>query len=175
MFLEPESAISVEKPKEEAPVQAPVEDVKPALPPSPVVEVPVPATKAPEVEENKKQSKRAAKAKKQPVVSEQVEPMDVTPPLPVVEVKPIEKPVEQPVVVPTPVPTPAPAPVSAPAQVPVSAPAVPAVVEAVVAVPSVEQVAVTEMPTADAAAVPEAAADKGSKSKKGKGKKNKKE
>nr|CAG4637107.1 EOG090X0822 [Ceriodaphnia reticulata]SVE73004.1 EOG090X0822 [Ceriodaphnia reticulata] len=156
-FLVPESAIPVEKSKEEAPVQQPVEDVKPVPPPAPVA---APET-TPVPEQNKKaQSKKAAKGRKTAAgVSGEVEPMDVTP-APVEEMKPVETPVkEQPVPI---VPA-----LSEP--VAVAAPEVKPLAEIPVAAP------LAEVPAAAEAAVCEAGADKGSKSKKAKGKKNKKE
>lgn len=83
------SAIPVEKPKEKVSEQAPVEDVKPTLPPSPVVQE---ISKSEDL--TKKQPKKAKGKKQSTDVPEQAEPMDVTP-LPSVEAKSVEKPAEQ--------------------------------------------------------------------------------
>nr|SVE85563.1 EOG090X0822 [Daphnia pulicaria] len=159
--------LPVEKPKEEAPVQAPVQDVKPTQPPP--VETPKPTP--PETKKSKK-SKTAAK-------DLQVEPMDVTP-TSVVEVKTAQAPAKEPsppivtipepvVKVVTPVATPVKgkSPPVVPAPTPIAVPEVKPL-EKVLAVP-------VEATPLEEASVPESAADKGSKAKKAKGKKNKKE
>jgi len=193
MFLSvvPVPNLPVEKPKEEAPVQAPVQDVKPTQPPP--VETPKPTP--PETKKSKK-SKTA-------VNDWQVEPMEVTPSS-VVEVNTGEAPAKEPsppiVTIPEPVvkeitpvleakpvatpekekspPVATPAKEKSPPVVPVPTPtAVPEVkpLEEVLAAP-VEATPVSKpLEERSETCVPESAADKGSKAKKGKGKKNKKE
>nr|SVE75823.1 EOG090X0822 [Daphnia hispanica] len=172
------SNLPVEKPKEEAPVQAPVQDVKQTQP------VPV---NAPKLSESKK-----GKKKLQPEAAKdwQVEPMDVTPQL-IVEMKAANVPAKEASKIVTTLVEPV-TQVSAKVEVmevtpevktkpvaPAKGKSPPTVTEVKPLVQVLAEAAPTTKLAEDASAtlvaVDESVADKGSKSKKGKGKKNKKE
>nr|SVE75193.1 EOG090X0822 [Daphnia dolichocephala] len=179
-----ESNLPVEKPKEDAPIQAPVHDVKP----TPEVSVDAPKPTSKELTKGKKSQSKAAK-------DWQVEPMDVTTESNV-EVKTAKAPTREPApqvvniqsdpvakvsdkaeamevtpVVQAKPETPKKG-KSPPAPIPSSAEEKPLVKILAETAPNTKPV---EEASATAVAVDETAADKGSKSKKGKGKKNKKE
>lgn len=183
MPVVPESKLPVDKPKEETPVQAPVQDVKQiqVLP----VEAPNPTQPA---------SKKGKKSRSEAAKDSQIEPMDTTES--VVEVKteksPAKDPVPQVATIPNepvkvsvkdvamevtpdvkgktgvPVKGKSPPVASMPAVADVKPPT-PVLAETAPNTKPAEETSATQV------AVEETAADKGSKSKKGKGKKNKKE
>nr|CAG4646348.1 EOG090X0822 [Macrothrix elegans] len=191
-FLVTESAISVEKPKEEKSVPETAKKVAPA--PVPVETAPEPVV---EKEQKPQQPKRAAaKSQKKDAKADKVEPMDVvpaavdtpvdvemkelSPPKVSPEAKVVEAPIQeaqsQAPVAPTQKAASPPKAEAPAAQAPVVEQPVAAEPEGkpVSAEPVVPEEAAVEQPAVAAESVAsEAAADKGSKSKKGKAKKNK--
>lgn len=184
--LVPESNLPVEKPKEKTPVQAPVQDVKQIQ----VLPVDPPKPTQPETKKGKKSRSEAAK-------DSQIEPMDITTESQV-EVKTAKSPAKDPVPQIATIPdepvtkvsgkdeamevTPV---VKTKMGVPVKGKSppiasIPAVTDVKPTTPILAETAPNTKPaeeetSATQVAVEETTADKGSKSKKGKGKKNKKE